>query len=251
MRKKSFTNVKLKEWIVVQENQSGKKVKKLRSDNGGEYVNNEMGAWLKNHGVEHQKIPKESPQSNGVAERMNRTLQDRARSMLHGSGLGGGFWVEAISAASYIRNRGLVAGLSKTPDELWSGTVPTIKHLKAYGSKAYVSLEHHKRKGKMGSTKWEGVVVGYPHDSVSTECGIQFGGAYSTVVYHRLMKVLDLGGGERGWIKILNRVSLLMMICSQFSSLEMSEVWVRGRIVMMMITLTSPSWWRTAVMTRI
>ena len=86
--------------------------------------------------------------------------------MLVGAGLGGGFWVEAISTASYIRNRGPVAGLSKTRDDLWSGRVPSIKHLRAYGSKAYVSLEKWKRKGKMGVTKWEGVVVGYPTRSV-------------------------------------------------------------------------------------
>ena len=82
--------MKLKEWILLQENQIGKRLKKLRSDNGGEYVNNVMGAWLKDHGIDHQKNPQESPQGNGVAERMNRTLQDRVRSMLHGSGLRGG-----------------------------------------------------------------------------------------------------------------------------------------------------------------
>ena len=44
--------------------------------------------------------------------------------------------------------------------------MPTVKHLRAFGSKAYVSLEKIKRKGKMGVTKWEGVVVGYPVGSV-------------------------------------------------------------------------------------
>ena len=166
LRKKSDTKVALKQWITVNENQSGKKVKKLRSDNGGEYIDGELETWLKEHGILHQTIPARSPQSNGIAERMNRTLQDRARSMLVGAGLGGGFWVEAISTASYIRNRGPVTGLSKTPDELWSGSTPSIKHLKAYGSKAYVSLEKFKRAGKMGVTKWEGVIVGYPMGSV-------------------------------------------------------------------------------------
>ena len=166
LRRKSDTKVALKEWISINENQSGKKVKKLRSDNGGEYIDEELGRWLREHGILHQTIPARSPQSNGVAERMNRTLQDRARSMLVGAGLGGGFWVEAIGTASYIRNRGPVEGLSKTPDELWSGKVPSVKHLRAYGSRAYVSLEKHKREGKMGVTKWEGVIVGYPTKSV-------------------------------------------------------------------------------------
>lgn len=166
LRKKSNTAAALKEWIAVAETEVGKKLKVLRSDNGGEFIDNVFGKWMREHGIQHQTIPARSPQSNGVAERGNRTLQDRARSMLVGAGLGGGFWVEAISAASYIRNRGPVTGLSKTPDELWSGRVPSVKHLKAYGSKAYVSLEKFKRKGKMGPTKWEGVIVGYPSSSV-------------------------------------------------------------------------------------
>ena len=49
-------------------------LKKVRLDNGGEFVNGEMTAWLDDEGVHHQKFPKESPQSNGVEERMNRTL---------------------------------------------------------------------------------------------------------------------------------------------------------------------------------
>ena len=166
LRNKSDTKVALKEWITVNENQVGKKVKKLRSDNGGEYIDAGLEQWLKEHGILHQTIPARSPQSNGVAERMNRTLQDRARSMLVGAGLGGGFWFEAISTASYVRNRGPVAGLGRTPEELWTGIMPTVKHLRAFGSKAYVSLEKIKRKGKMGVTKWEGVVVGYPVGSV-------------------------------------------------------------------------------------
>ena len=74
--------------------------------------------------------------------------------------------MEAISNASYIRNRGQVTGLSKTPNELWSGNTPTIKCLRAYGSKAYVSMDKFKRKGKMGVTKWDGVVVGFLAGSV-------------------------------------------------------------------------------------
>ena len=69
----------------------------MRSDNGGEYIDEELEAWLRGHGVLHKTIPARCPQSNGVAKRMNRTRQDRARSMLIGAELGGGFWVEAIA----------------------------------------------------------------------------------------------------------------------------------------------------------
>ena len=138
----------------------------MRSDNGGENIDASLETWLKEHGITHRTIPTRSPQSNGVAERMNITLHDKARSMLVGAGLGGGVWVEAISAASNIKNRGPVASLSKTTDELWSGRVPSIKHLRAYGSRCYMSLEKMTRKGGMGVTNWEGVIVGYPTTSV-------------------------------------------------------------------------------------
>ena len=121
-------------------------MKKLRSDNGGELIDDLLETWLREHRIQHQKIPARSPQSNGVSKRMNRTVQDRARSMMWGAGLGGGFWVEAVAAASYIRNRGPMADLSNTPDELWSGTKPSVKHLRAYGSKAYVSLWEAEKK---------------------------------------------------------------------------------------------------------
>lgn len=129
-------------------------------------MNHELDGWLRARGVRHQTIPKEPPHSNGVVERMNRTLQDRARWMIMGAGLGMGFRVEAISTASYIRIRGPIRDLSKNPDELWSGITPTVKYLKAYGGKAYMSLEKHKKRGKMGTTKWEGVVVGYSVDNI-------------------------------------------------------------------------------------
>ena len=46
-----------------------------------------------------------TPQQNGVAERMNRTLMDCVRSLLHWSNLDKKFWAEALSTAVYIRNR--------------------------------------------------------------------------------------------------------------------------------------------------
>ena len=51
LRKNSDTEVALKQWISVNENQSGKKVKKLKSDKGGEYIDAELETWLKEHGI--------------------------------------------------------------------------------------------------------------------------------------------------------------------------------------------------------
>ena len=74
LKKKSDTVVAMKEWIAVRENEVEKKVKTMRLDNGGEYVDAAFEKWLKEHGILHQTILARSPQSNGVSERMNRTI---------------------------------------------------------------------------------------------------------------------------------------------------------------------------------
>jgi hypothetical protein len=52
-----------------------------------------------------EKTTPYTPQHNGVVERMNRTLMEKARSMLSGVGLGHEFWVEAVDIACYLVNR--------------------------------------------------------------------------------------------------------------------------------------------------
>ena len=87
LKKKSDTAIAIKEWVAMHENEAGKRIKKKRCDNGGEYIDAAFEKWLKEHGIVHQTIPARSPQSNGVCERMNKTIQDRARSVLVGAGI--------------------------------------------------------------------------------------------------------------------------------------------------------------------
>ena len=81
---------KFLEWKALVENSSGQKLRTLRSDNGGEYTSAEFTAYLRKEGVRHEFTVSKTPQQNGVAERMNRTLVETVRSMLScrkGSGL--------------------------------------------------------------------------------------------------------------------------------------------------------------------
>ena len=66
------------------ENQTEKKIKALRTDNGGELCRKEFEEFC----IARQKTTPYTPQQNGVAERMNRTLMEKGRSMLSGTGLG-------------------------------------------------------------------------------------------------------------------------------------------------------------------
>jgi transposase InsO family protein len=82
LRSKSEVFDKFVQFVKFAETQTGKRVKVLRSDNGGEYVSNKFGSFCRDRGIVQQFTPPYTPQLNGVAERMNRTLIESARYML-------------------------------------------------------------------------------------------------------------------------------------------------------------------------
>ncbi|GKD71224.1 putative ribonuclease H-like domain-containing protein [Tanacetum coccineum] len=81
------------------------RVKTIRSDNGTEFKNREMLEFYGNKGIKQEYSNARTPQQNGVAERMNRTLIKAARTMLTDLLLPITFWAEAVSTACYIFNR--------------------------------------------------------------------------------------------------------------------------------------------------
>lgn len=104
------------------ENQLDKKIKILRTDNGLEYVNSKMIKYLTDSGIKHQTSTPYTPQQNGLAERLNRTLVERARCMLFDASLSKGYWAEAIETAAYIINRSPSRVLNyMTPEEKLTG----------------------------------------------------------------------------------------------------------------------------------
>lgn len=75
----------------------------MRTDNGGEYLSTEFQNYLKEKGIRHELTVPHSPEQNGVAERMNRTLVESARSMIAHAGLSNIFWAEAISTGLHLK----------------------------------------------------------------------------------------------------------------------------------------------------
>jgi len=86
-----------KRWKTEVENQIGLKVKSLKSDNGREYDNQEFKDFCSKHGIKMIMTIPGTPEQNGVAERMNKTLNERARCMHIQSGLPKAFWADAIN----------------------------------------------------------------------------------------------------------------------------------------------------------
>ena len=76
-----------KQWKTVVENQTGKKIKRLRTDNGLEFCSSKFNEFCKNEGISRHHIVRNTPQQHGVAERMNQTLLERVRCMLSNAGL--------------------------------------------------------------------------------------------------------------------------------------------------------------------
>ena len=81
LKNKSQVFEKFVDWKARVENSIGQKLKTLHNDNGGEYTSAEFTIYLKK-GVCHEFTVCKTPQQNGVAERMNRTLIEVVRSML-------------------------------------------------------------------------------------------------------------------------------------------------------------------------
>ena len=71
----------IKQFQASFERETRKKVKCIRTDNGGEYCG-PFDEYCKHQGIRHQKTPPKTPQLNGLVERMNRTLMERVRFLL-------------------------------------------------------------------------------------------------------------------------------------------------------------------------
>jgi transposase InsO family protein len=149
----------LEAWRV----QTGEVVQRVRTDNGGEYVNKKLEHYFKKQGIVHETTTPYTPEQNGKAERLNRTLVESARAMLHDAQLPKRFWAEAIVMANYLRVRSPTASGTSTPYEDFTGDKPDISNLRVFGSIAYVHTPKEKRR-KLDNKATKGIFLGYePH----------------------------------------------------------------------------------------
>ena len=121
------------------ETKTSLRLKCLRSDNGGEYIDRGFKEYCAANGIRMEKTNVRTSQQNGVAERMNRTINERARSMRLHSGLPTAFWADAVNTAVYLINRGPSVPLEyRLPEEILSGKEVKLAHLKVFGCVSYV-----------------------------------------------------------------------------------------------------------------
>ncbi|KAE9212787.1 hypothetical protein PF004_g15532 [Phytophthora fragariae] len=163
--KKSEVPVKFKAFMNLYENQRGERIKCLRSDNDTEFVNKEMDRLCALNGIVHQKTVPYSPQQNGVVERMNRTIMEKARSMLYYKGILTMWWAEAVSTSVYLINRSTTSTHSSmTPYELAVKDKPRLNHLRVFGSVGYAHVDKAKRT-KLEPKSFKCMFLGYAENS--------------------------------------------------------------------------------------
>ena len=122
-------------------------MRKIRSDNGGEYVSKEFDEYLKREGVKHELTVPKNPEQNGVSERMNRTLVESVRPILADSKLPKKFWGEALSTATNVHNRSPTKALKNgTPYEAWTGEKPNVSHFRVFECAAYAHIPSDERR---------------------------------------------------------------------------------------------------------
>lgn len=126
-------------YIAMVERQTSCSLKQFTMDRGGEFLNDLLGAELRELGIILHLTAGHTPEQNGVSERGNRTIATRARSLMLQSGLPIKFWFLACSTAVFLTNRCYTRALPDgvTPFETWFYRKPSVRHLRVFGCQCF------------------------------------------------------------------------------------------------------------------
>lgn len=149
-----------KDYKAYAENHFERKISRLRCDNGGEYTSSRFKQFAQQSGIRIEYTMAYNSVQNGVAERMNRTLVEKARCLLFHSNMDKQYWSEAIYCAAYLVNRSPTSALQSTvPAAMWFRHPVNYDKLRVFGCAAY--LRYAKPGGKFQPRSRKLVFVGY------------------------------------------------------------------------------------------
>jgi hypothetical protein len=167
MKSKAETTIKIKEFrdeIMAM----GFSLRLLKTDNGGEFVNDELKDFAAGK-FTLRTTPPHTPKSNALAERFNRVLGERTRAMLKHKNLPTFLWPEAMKTITYLSNRTTTVAVGNrllTPVEILTGIKPDVSHLRVFGCKAFAyNFDIHRK--KLDDKAKAGVFVGYDNSSAA------------------------------------------------------------------------------------
>jgi hypothetical protein len=184
---------KYKEFEAWLNTQHDKKIKIFQSDRGGEFTSKEFSTYIASRGTLQQFTVHDTPEENGVAERLNRTLLEHARAMLLAAQLPRNLWPETIHHAVWLKNRTSTRALNgMTPYEKMFKTKPNLSDLPDWGARVFVMKQNA---GKLERKATEGRWVGYsgqskghriyaPNRRISVERNVTFDNSRLTIPNH-------------------------------------------------------------------
>jgi transposase InsO family protein len=136
-------------------------VESFQSDNGGEYMSKAVQDYFETKGISHRRTVPYNPESNGIAERTNRTIMETCEALRTQAKLPEGFWSFFVFLAVYLMNRRPHSALGgRTPFEAWWGRKPGLSHLRVPGCDAW-SLNPPARRSSQDPRARRGIFVGY------------------------------------------------------------------------------------------
>jgi len=163
LRSKDQTLDAYKSFAAWAHTQQGVKIKRLRSDRGGEYLGNAFTKFLEEEGTERRLTTHDTPQHNGVAESLNRRIVERLRALQIQADLPQFLWAEAAQFAIWVKNRTPTKALGNvTPYEKLTGRKPNLAGLPEWGQRVWV---HNDSGSKLDARATAARWVGYDADS--------------------------------------------------------------------------------------
>ena len=94
-----------------------------------------------------------------MAERLDKTLEDKCKTMMIATKVPSYLWGEVFEAANTLRNLTLVSNMSRTPIEKWTGHKPYLSKPRIIGSKAFCQIQKSQRGGKFEPMAYMGALV--------------------------------------------------------------------------------------------
>ena len=153
MKSKNEVFSRFQEFKAPVDNQTGRHIRVLRTDNGGEFTSNDFDDFCQDAGIKRELTVPYNPQQNGVVERKNKSICEAAKAMIHDHDLPMSLWAEASSTVVYVQNRSPHRILGdKTPKEAFTRVKPEVSHLRIFGCPVYIHVPKEKR-SKMEPSK--------------------------------------------------------------------------------------------------
>ena len=161
LKKKDEVFEKFKDFKSLVEKIFEKRIKTLRSDNGGEFTLDKFNEYYKESGIKRELTIPYNPKQNGVVEINNGSIMGDVKVMIHDQDLPMYLWDEATKTAFYVQNKLSHSALgNKTVEEMFTGEKPEVIHLKRFGCLVYIHIPKEKRL-KLDVSGKEGLFVGY------------------------------------------------------------------------------------------